>query len=70
MLNMAAVPILNITLRNNLLDVLPIKRWIRNSGYCLFLLEDHRTVVKGVWSIILTIPVLASLHGTEMCKYL
>ena len=58
MLNMAAVPILNITLRNNLLDVLPIKRWIRNSGRCLFLLEDHRTVVKGVWSIILTIPVL------------
>lgn len=58
MLNMAAVPILNITLRNNLLDVLPIKRWIKNSGRCLFLLEDHRTVVKGVWSIILTIPVL------------
>jgi len=28
MLNVAAVPILNITLRNNLLDVLPIKREI------------------------------------------
>lgn len=29
MLNIAAVPILNITLRNNLLDVLPIKKVIK-----------------------------------------
>ena len=28
MLNIAAVPILNITLRNNLLDVIPIKRYL------------------------------------------
>ena len=59
MLNVAAVPILNITLRNNLLDALPIKRWIKNSGRCLWLLEDHRNLIKGVWSIILSIPVFA-----------
>jgi hypothetical protein len=29
MLNVAAVPILNITLRNNLLDGLPIKKWVK-----------------------------------------
>jgi hypothetical protein len=39
MLNVAAVPILTITLRNNLMQVVPIKRWIRQSGSCLFLLE-------------------------------
>lgn len=30
MLNTAAVPILTITLRNNLLEVLPIKKWLAN----------------------------------------
>lgn len=30
MLNVAAVPILTITLRNNLMQVLPIKRWLKN----------------------------------------
>jgi hypothetical protein len=41
MLNVAAVPVLNITLRNNLMSIVPIKRWIRNSGYkpLMFLLE-------------------------------
>lgn len=58
MLNMAAVPILNITLRNNLLDVVPVKRWIRSSGRCLCLLEDTKNSVKGMWSIILTFPVI------------
>jgi hypothetical protein len=57
MLNIAAVPILNITLRNNLLDVFPIKEKIKKSGRCLFLLDDHKNVVKGVWSMILSIPV-------------
>ena len=59
MLNIAAVPILNITLRNNLLDVIPVKRWIRNSGKCLCLLDDHKRSIKGLWSIILTIPVIS-----------
>lgn len=55
---MAAVPILNITLRNNLLEVIPLKRWIKNSGMCLWLLDDHKSHIKGIWSIILTIPVV------------
>jgi len=57
MLNIAAVPILNITLRNNLLDVLPIKQYIKRKKCCLFLLDDNRNIVKGVWSIILSLPV-------------
>ena len=41
MLNVAAVPILTITLRNNLMQVLPIKRWLRGCecGAARFLLE-------------------------------
>lgn len=57
MLNVAAVPILNITLRNNLLDALPIKRIIKKRGCCLCLLDDHKLMIKGLWSIILSIPV-------------
>lgn len=59
MLNIAAVPILNITLRNNLLDVIPIKRVIRRRKCCMFLLNDHKNSIKGVWSIILSLPVIA-----------
>jgi len=40
MLNIAAVPILNITLRNNLLDVIPVKPFLRKKKCCLCLLED------------------------------
>lgn len=58
MLNMAAVPILNITLRNNLLDVIPVKIWIKKYNRCLCLLDDHKKSVKGLWSCILTIPVV------------
>ena len=39
MLNISAVPILTITLRNNFMQVVPVKRWIRNSGCCKLLLE-------------------------------
>lgn len=59
MLNIAAVPILNITLRNNLLDVLPIKAFLKKQNFCLFLLDDHKPMIKGIWSIILTIPVIS-----------
>jgi len=59
MLNIAAVPILNITLRNNLLDVIPVKRWLRQRNCCLCLLQDHLNSIKGLWSIILTIPVIS-----------
>ena len=58
MLNVSAVPILTITLRNNFMQVVPVKRWIRNSGCCQFLLEDHKRSVKGIWSIIFSIPVI------------
>ena len=58
MLNIAAVPILNITLRNNLLDVIPVKPYLRKKKRCLCLLEDQKNSVKGLWSIILTIPVI------------
>ena len=39
MLNVSAVPILTITLRNNFMQVVPVKRWIRNWNCCTFLLE-------------------------------
>ena len=58
MLNIAAVPILNITLRNNILDVIPVKHYIHRKRKCLWLLNDQSNLVKGFWSIILTIPVL------------
>ena len=58
MLNIAAVPILNITLRNNLLDFLPIKQYLKKKNKCLFLLDDTKKSVKGLWSIILSIPVI------------
>jgi len=58
MLNIAAVPILNITLRNNLLEVLPIKAFLRRNNIFLWLLDDHKPMIKGLWSIILTIPVI------------
>ena len=58
MLNVSAVPILTITLRNNFMQVVPVKRWIRNLGCCQILLEDHRRLVKGLWSIIFSIPCI------------
>ena len=64
-MNVAAVPILNITLRNNLLDVLPIKKWLKDANICLFLLEDHKNSIKGIWSIILSIPVFIIVFLTR-----
>ena len=58
MLNVSAVPILTITLRNNFMQVVPVKRWIRQWGCCKILLDDHKRSVKGIWSIIFTIPVI------------
>jgi len=60
MLNISSVPILTITLRNNLMEVLPIKRWLSKSNNCVckFLLQDDRKLVKGVWSILLNLPVI------------
>ena len=47
MLNIAAVPILNITLRNNLLDAIPIKKFLKEKNFCIFLLDDHKKSIKG-----------------------
>lgn len=38
MLNVSAVPVLTITLRNNLMEVLPIKRWLSKYRCCHVLL--------------------------------
>lgn len=59
MLNVAAAPIMTITLRNNLMLVVPIKKWLRkyDNGCARFLLEDHKRSVKGVWAFIISIPV-------------
>ena len=58
MFNISAVAVLNITLRNNLLEVFPIKQWLLKHNFCTWLTKDHLNTVKGVWSIILTIPVI------------
>lgn len=65
MLNVAAVPILNITLRNNLLDVIPVKVWIKKKQVCMCLLNDHKNSIKGLWSCILTLPVLLVVFLTR-----
>jgi hypothetical protein len=39
MLNVSSVPILTITLRNNLMEVLPIKKWLKNVRCMHFLLD-------------------------------
>jgi hypothetical protein len=65
MMNIAAVPILNITLRNNLLDVIPVKPFIRKKKRCMCLLDDHKNSIKGLWSIILSIPVFIVVFLTR-----
>ena len=39
MLNVSSVPILTITLRNNMMEVIPIKRWLRRYRCCHILLD-------------------------------
>jgi len=65
MLNSTAVPILTITLRNNLLSVIPIKKWIKQSGTCLWLLDDTKRSVKGAWSAIFSIPAIILVMITQ-----
>ena len=40
------------------MQVIPVKRWIKDIGCCKILLEDHRRLVKGLWSIIFSIPAI------------
>ena len=44
MLNVSAVPILTITLRNNFMQVVPVKRWIRQWNCCTFLLDVSKII--------------------------
>ena len=39
MLNVSAVPILTITLRNNIMEVVPIKKWLTKYRCCHVLLD-------------------------------
>lgn len=39
MLNVSSVPILTITLRNNMMEVIPIKKWLSNVKCCRVLLD-------------------------------
>lgn len=39
MLNVSSVPILTITLRNNIMEVIPIKRWLKKYKCCHVLLD-------------------------------
>jgi len=55
-LNVAAVPILAITMRNNLFEALNLKPKLRKIGVPASLLTDTMNV-KGFWSFILMIPV-------------
>mmetsp|Transcript_41666 Transcript_41666/g.40044 ORF Transcript_41666/g.40044 Transcript_41666/m.40044 type:complete len:83 (+) Transcript_41666:398-646(+) len=40
------------------MQVVPIKRWISNVRCLHFLLDDSKRLVKGIWSIIFSIPVI------------
>lgn len=65
MLNVSAVPILTITLRNNLMEIIPIRRWFANVKCCKVLLDDKRKISKGFWSIMISIPVLIIVNVTR-----
>jgi len=65
LLNVSAVPILLITLRNNMLKIVPFKDWIRQCNCGLFLLDDDKKWVKGVWAGIFSIPALIIVCFTK-----
>jgi len=57
-LNVSAVGIMLICLRNNLFDAAPIKDLITRKESCMWMLNDNRPSVKGMLSMILLIPVI------------
>jgi len=57
MLNVSSTPILTITLRNNLLEFIPLEKWYGHTAIGKKLFDNSR-LSKGIWSIIITIPVL------------
>jgi hypothetical protein len=60
MLNVSSVPVITITLRNNLMQVVPIKQWLSkiDNKVARFMIQDDKRAVKGIWSIIISIPVI------------
>jgi hypothetical protein len=50
MLNVSSVPVLTITLRNNLMEVIPIKRWLASSDnkVCQFLLQVKIGIINRI----------------------
>lgn len=60
MLNVSVVAILNISLRNNLFEASPIRSLIQERGHssCLWMLQDNTPRVKGLLSILLSIPAI------------
>jgi hypothetical protein len=50
MLNVSSVPVLTITLRNNLMEVIPIKRWLASSDnkVCQFLLQVNIDIINRI----------------------
>lgn len=53
MLNVTAVPILAITLRNNLFEALDLKSALESIGFPKSLLNMQSYWIKGFWSFIL-----------------
>ena len=39
LLNVSSIPVLTITLRNNIMEVVPIKQWLKKKNCCLRLLD-------------------------------
>lgn len=60
MLNVSSVPVITITLRNNLMEVIPIKKWLlkSNNKVARYMAQDHLRLVKGIWAILISIPVI------------
>ena len=65
MLNVSSIPVLTITLRNNLMEVIPIKKFLKKHNFCTFLLDDSKKIVKGIWAIIFSIPVFIIVCFTK-----
>jgi len=48
-----------------MLQVVPFKDWIKQCGCGLFLLEDHKKWVKGIWAGIFSIPAVIIVMFTR-----
>jgi hypothetical protein len=48
-----------------MLKVVPFKDWIKKANCCLFLLDDDKKYVKGVWAGIFSIPAIVIVMFTR-----